>query len=170
MPGKHAPGSSRSFYLSLAKAASGAIAVVALIAVVVVVALQSGDEEPQARGTRPPAATASPAASPTAAPTAAPSPTRTPSEITVAVLNGTTRPGLARGTADRVRREGYKVVTVGNAEEPAERSTIFYRSGARADALALQVKFPEFGAVEQAGPALAREALLTLVIGADFPT
>jgi polyisoprenyl-teichoic acid--peptidoglycan teichoic acid transferase len=43
-------------------------------------------------------------------------PTPTPEVATVAVLNGTTRAGLAGATADLLREQGFDVVRVGNAD------------------------------------------------------
>jgi LytR cell envelope-related transcriptional attenuator len=172
VPGKHAPVSSRSFALSLARAVSGALAVVAVIVVVAVLALRSGDNK--AAEPRTPRVEASPthraSPRPTPGPTLSPSPAgaRAPSEVTVVILNGTKRSGLARRTAERLRQAGYDIVDTGNA--PAtDQSTIFYASGARADALALSRRFPELGVLETADTAMARRARLTVVLGADFP-
>jgi cytoskeletal protein RodZ len=171
VPGKHAPVSSRSFFLSLARAASGALAVVAVIVVVAILATRSGDDNPAPRTPRVESSpTRRAAPSPTPAPTPTPSAVaaRDPSEVTVLVLNATTRSGLARRTAERLRQAGYDIVDTGNA--PAtDQSTIFYAPGARADALALSRRFPELGVLETATKAMARRARLTVVLGADFP-
>jgi hypothetical protein len=168
MPGKHAPASPKSFYLSLARSGSGVAVVVALIVLVAVFAVRSGGEpEPKRASTATGAPTGAPTAEATVRPTLSPEQSPGP-EATVSVLNGTTRAGIARRTADRVRKAGYTVVRVGNTT-PRDTSTIFYALGAREAALALQKDFPEFGALEEATPAQAREATLTLIIGADFP-
>ena len=60
------------------------------------------------------AAPAAAAAKPTAAPTEAPS--VAPGETRVEVLNGSSRPGIALQTADRLREKGFQVVAVGNAD------------------------------------------------------
>lgn len=43
-----------------------------------------------------------------------PSPTLAPAQVEVQVLNGTLRAGLARRTADELRRDGFRVQRVGN--------------------------------------------------------
>jgi hypothetical protein len=56
-------------------------------------------------------------------------------DVTVAVLNGTTTPGLARRVADEVRGGGYKLGTVANAtEQNRSATTIQFVDGAREDA------------------------------------
>ncbi|MFJ1653759.1 LytR C-terminal domain-containing protein [Streptomyces sp. NPDC088337] len=58
-----------------------------------------------------------------ASPTASPSPTNAaralpkPGQITVNVLNATPRSGLAKQTADELKRRGFRIGQVGNASE-----------------------------------------------------
>ena len=55
---------------------------------------------------------------------------------TVAVLNATTVPGLARGVANRLQNAGERIGNVTNASDQTRRSTtIEYKAGHRADAL-----------------------------------
>jgi hypothetical protein len=173
MPGKHAPRSVLSFYLSLARAVAGALAAVGVLVAVVLVLLNlvlgRGESPPSALPTVEGAPAASPEATLPTLETPTPSPTGTalaPGRVTVAVLNGTTRRGLAAATAERIRRAGYRVVDVGNAPR-TEESTIFYRPGARAEALAFQERFPEFGVLQESTQ--TGQAMLRVVIGADFP-
>lgn len=172
MAGNHAPASPWSFYLSLGRAVAGALAAVGLIVALTLVA--TGRGTPATRG--PGAATSpSPTPTPTATPGAAttPAPEVTPTvlpadRVTVAVLNGTSRSRLAARTAARVRAAGYAVTTVGNAARIAK-STIFYRADSRAEAEAFQRSFPQFTVLKEAPSGLATNAILTAVIGADFP-
>lgn len=177
MPGKHAPGSPRSFYFSVARAVGAGIAIVAVVAGVVLVAF-GGDGE-KAAGTSTPSptltATSSSSPSPSATATATPTATASPSpaastlastQITVEVLNATTTPGLAAATRERVTAAGYRVTRVGNAPTVAS-STIYFRRGMRAEAAALQRLFPEFGALAEAQG--GQTVMMRMVIGSDFP-
>jgi hypothetical protein len=58
--------------------------------------------------------------------------------VTVAVLNGTTVPGLARGVANRIQSKGFKIGNVTNATDQSRSATIVeYEPGHRAEALAV---------------------------------
>lgn len=171
MPGKHAPESSASFIVSLSRAVGGALAAVAVMAILVVALLNRGNaEEPGA------AIITSPSSSPSRTASASPkpstlSPSPTPSvlatrKVTVQVLNGTPRTGLAAATAQEIEKAGYKLAGTGNAAR-SEKSTIFYRKGRRAEALALQEKFPDFTVLDEAPS--SQTAILRLVLGLDWP-
>jgi hypothetical protein len=172
MSGKHAPSSARTFYLSLGRSVGGALAAVGIMVALVLVVLNGGndsragspaiDTSTRSSPSPTPSATNSPSPTPSAAPTVLP-----PGRVTVAVLNGTSRGGLAQGTADRIKRAGYPVVTVGNNSAPEETSTIFYRPDAREEAVAFQQRFPEFTALKES--TRLGNAILRAVIGADFP-
>jgi LytR cell envelope-related transcriptional attenuator len=176
MPGKHAPASPRSYYVSLARALGAALGAVALMVIAVVILLsRGGDKDPAASPAISPRATAStkspsprPSASPTVSPTAtSSSATLAPSKVTVNVQNGTARSGLAKDTAAKIREKGYQVTQVNNAGSSFSKSTIFYRKGAKDEALAFQRTFPEFTVIKEATG--SQTALLRVVIGADYP-
>lgn len=57
---------------------------------------------------------------------AIPSPAR---RVTVEVLNGTTRSGIARSATRRLRRHGLDVVYFGNAEERVDSTRVVVRRG-----------------------------------------
>jgi hypothetical protein len=173
MPGKHAPESPATFILSLSRAVGGALAAVAVMTILVVALLNRGSAEPQGQG---PTIT-SPSASPTrtASPTPTPTPTVTatptrdplrPSRVTVQVLNGTARTRLAAATAQDIERAGYRLAGVGNTARTAK-STIFYREGRRAEALAFQASFPDFTVLREATG--SQPGILRVVLGADWP-
>lgn len=172
MPGKHAPESSASFILSLSKAVGGALAAVAVMTILVVALLNRGDAEPQSQGPtvlEPTGTAAATSPSPTpSSPTPKPSPTvLAPNKVTVQVLNGGTgRTGLAAQTAQEIEKEGYKLAGTGNAPR-TDKSTIFYRKGHRAEALAFQRLFPDFTVLEEAPS--SQSPILKVVIGADWP-
>lgn len=175
MPGKHAPESPRSYYVSLARALGAALGAVALMVVAVVILLSRGDgtkqagsptvsSNPTASRSASPRASRTPTVSPSASPTSS---TLAPSKVSVRVENGTSRNGLAARTADKIRAEGYNVTGTGNAGASFAKSTIFYRPGARDEALAFQETFSEFTVLRQASG--SQSALLRVVVGSDYP-
>jgi hypothetical protein len=119
--------------------AIGAIVVVAIVAVVLLTgALGGGDtttQSPNTIGT--PSADSNADESPTkttsksATPAAAPA----PGSYTVAVLNGTTVPGLARGVANRLQNTKFKIGNVTNAATQDRSATLVeFAPGHRAEA------------------------------------
>src|ERR687892_217408 len=145
MPGKHASASPRSFYLSLARA----LGAVALMVIAVLVLVNRGDGKSDRSL---PIVASSPTRSTSPSPTvSSPSPTPTPTRtvlpanrVTVDVLNGTSRTGLARDTAEKIEAEGYQIGEVATQRPPIAESTLYYRPGRRAEALAFREAFPEF--------------------------
>lgn len=185
MSGKHAPASPASFVLSVARAVAGALAVLGIIVGFAVVAVGSRTSNPPGPGTSPSivgSASPSPSATPLATPDGATTPTAEPvsdpslrpkSAVIVAVLNGTQRNGVARALSDKLRAGGYSVRPPGNG--PAtEATTIYYRSGSKADAEALRRAFMNYLSARRVvrapagGPAVS-SATVTVVIGSDYP-
>ena len=174
MPGKHAPASPRSFYLSLARALAAALGAVALMVIAILVLLNRGDGKDEGAL---PVVSSSPTRSTSPSPTVSPSPTPTATKsvlpvnrVTVQVLNGTTRTGLARDTAKKIEDEGYKIVgQPGNQRPPIDKSTIYYRPGRHAEALAFQEAFPEFTVVREL-KSLPSSTILRVVTGGDYPS
>lgn len=173
MPGKHAPKSGLSFYLSMGRATGGVFAAIALVVIITVVAFGGRDRMPKT-STAPTTPATRSGGSPSATPATAPSPTptpavRSPSQITVAVLNGSGRTGIAHRTADQATAAGYQVKKVGNTDAAARVSTIYYRPGFQAAAKALQRRFPGFTQVKPAGSGVPSDVMITMVIGEDYP-
>ena len=174
MPGKHAPASPRSFYLSLSRALGAALGAVALMVIAVLVLTNRGDGKSEGSL---PIVSSSPTRSTSPSPTvSSPSPTPTASRsilpanrVTVEVLNGTTRSGFAADTAEKIEAEGYDIGEVGNQRPPVEESIIYYRPGRRAEALAFQETFPDFTVLRELRT-LPSGTILRVVIGADYPT
>ncbi|HVL33708.1 MAG TPA: LytR C-terminal domain-containing protein [Actinomycetota bacterium] len=185
MPGKHAPASPRSFYLSVARAVAGGLTAVALIVLIIMVAAGSGGDgrstlagdpttspSPTVSASPSPSEIPTPDISPTVStsPTAANSAVRPPSKVKVVVLNGTTRPGLAARVASELEDAGYNVLRPGNANFRAEESAIYYRDGFRDEARAMARKFPKLGRAREATARTTTvDANITVVVGADYP-
>lgn len=169
MPGRHAPKSPLSFYLSLAKAVGGVLGVLALIAAIPLVFTGNNNKAPKPIARE----TARPSLSPSPSLSISPSPTpsiHSPSQITVSVLNGSGRSGLARRTALQVRAAGYVVKDddIGNAAA-TKVSTIYFQPAFEAEALALQRRFSGFTQVRPATRTVPANVMLAMIIGADYP-
>jgi hypothetical protein len=134
LPPDDEPGRSRGALF----AAIGALLVVAIVAVVLLTGVLGGDDEPATQATKTvpsvseesgngPTSTTSTTKKPSAAPE--------PGTYTVAVLNGTTVPGLARGVANRLQNAKYKIGNVTNAATQDRSATLVeYAAGHRAEA------------------------------------
>ena len=145
-----------------------------VVAVIVLLSRGGGTDQTGSPAITPRASvtTKSPSPRPTTTRTTSPSPTPTastfaPAKVTVHVQNGTNRQGLARKTATKIRDEGYQVTTVNNTGVAFTKSTIFYRKGAKDEALAFQETFPEFTVLKEATG--TQSAMLRVVVGADYP-
>jgi LytR cell envelope-related transcriptional attenuator len=117
-------------------AAIAAIVVVLLVAGVLISGVFSGDGD---SGTQPPSTVSGGAAettpTKTTKTTAQPSATPEPGSYTVAVLNGTTVPGLARGVANRLQNAKHKIGNVTNAATQDRSATLVeFARGHRAEA------------------------------------
>jgi len=105
---------------------------------------------------------------------ATPSETVTPADTTVAVLNGTTIAGLARGVADDLRDGGFKVPDdlVSNAVEQNRSATVVnYAEGAREEARAvaeqIDVGADAIAPVDRNTQTLGGRANVVVIVGAD---
>ena len=173
MPGKHAPESPTSFYLSVARAVGGALVVLGVVALIAIAAVGSNNKKtPKAGSTVTPKATAthSVRVSPTVSATASPS-VHPNSKVTINVLNGTTTAGLARRAGETLSGDGYVVKKVDNCGCGTQSTTtIYYRPGEQADAQALLRKHPELGRIKPVSSSIpfTSSALLTVVLGTDY--
>ncbi len=93
-----------------------------------------------------------------------------PSQVTVAVLNGTTVTGLAADVGDSVEAAGYQLGNVTNSldQERAE-SVVFYAPGAEAEAKQVgeSLKISQREEIDPDTQALAGDASIVVVVGAD---
>jgi LytR cell envelope-related transcriptional attenuator len=170
VPGKHAPESPASFYLSVARAAAGALIVLGVVAVIAVAATGSGGKKPNTQGSTPPP-TVSTSPSPTSTPstTTTPTPTRSSAaKVTVNVFNGTARNGLARALADNLAKAGYVVKRVETYTPHQTNTAIYYQPGDKAEAQALLTAHPELKQILPATSATPTNAILTIILGSDY--
>ncbi|MFP5225498.1 MAG: LytR C-terminal domain-containing protein [Actinomycetota bacterium] len=165
-----------SFYSSVARHIAGAVAVLAVVVLVVVLA--TSDDDGAGIGASTP--DASPTGSAGQEPTASPTPTkdtqstrepRARSEITIVVLNGTARSGLASRTKERLVAAGYTVVRIGNSEEPVDQTTVYFRPGALPEAELVLDDFPDLIRSEKDdGSRVGTDSLITIILGDDYRT
>lgn len=173
-PGKHAPASPASFYASLGRHIFGAVAVLAVVALVIVLATTDDDGAGLAGSTPTAQLSASPSVTPSGEPSesVSPAPARTArprAEITVVVLNGTRRAGLASQAKERLVAAGYTVIRVGNTSAPVAKTVIFHRPGTIPEATVLLDDFPDLIKFEKAaGPDAGSDGLLTVILGDDY--
>ncbi len=95
-----------------------------------------------------------------------------PSQVTAAVLNGTSTPGLAATVASSLKAAGFKVGNVTNASEASVVTTrVLYKKGnsAEAKAVAKQLKIPSrrIAKIDNANASLAGVANVAVVVGKD---
>jgi hypothetical protein len=95
-----------------------------------------------------------------------------PDKITVAVLNGTTIPGLAAQVGDRVDAEGFTLGTVSNASQtqgPRANSVAMYASGHRRDAsqVARKLNIRNIAPIDSNSQSIAGDASVVVIVGSD---
>jgi len=97
-------------------------------------------------------------------------PSTDPSQVTVAVLNGTTMPGLAADIGKTVEAEGYRLGKVTNgADQARAESVVLFAPGARgeAQAVARRLGIGQREPIDAASQQLAGDASVVVVTGAD---
>jgi hypothetical protein len=153
-------------------------AVVGVLAVLVVAGILifgGGDDNPAPK----PNTVAQPAADSTTGANGAAAPSKAPAKVDrkavpLAVLNGTTVTGLARGAADKLTAKGYNepnVVTNDTTNQARPTTQIFYEAKARAAALdvakVLGVATSQVKPMDANARALADRAEVAVFVGAD---
>ncbi|MGI3202022.1 LytR C-terminal domain-containing protein [Streptomyces sp. GLT-R25] len=120
------------------------------------------------------ASAAGPAADCTASPSPSPSPVKAlpkPAQITVNVFNATPRGGLAKDTADELKKRGFKIGDVGNATKTYDKKIkgagIVLGAKAASDA-ALPVLATQLTGAELRTDTRAKPAEVDLILGTAF--
>jgi hypothetical protein len=93
-----------------------------------------------------------------------------PGNVTVAVLNGTTVPGLAAMLSDQIAAAGFKKGTINNfSDQQLAKSVVEYAPGHEAEAKAVgrRVGISQRQPVTERSRALGRDATVIVVAGAD---
>jgi hypothetical protein len=93
-----------------------------------------------------------------------------PGNVTVAVLNGTTVPGLAATLSDEVNAAGFKVGTITNfSDQQLAESLVQYAPGHQAEARAVsrRLGIAQREPVNPSSQALAGDATVIVIAGAD---
>ena len=93
-----------------------------------------------------------------------------PSKVTVAVLNGTTVPGLARQIGDTIEQQGFQLGTVTNfIDQQRAESVVLYAPGAEREAadVGRRLKIAQREAIDAESQGQAGDATVVVVAGAD---
>jgi LytR cell envelope-related transcriptional attenuator len=93
-----------------------------------------------------------------------------PADVTVAVLNGTTVPGLAAQLGDKIAGQGFKLGTVtNNFDQERAESVVLFASGAEREAadVSRRLDIAQREPVDPDSQSLAGDATVVVVAGAD---
>jgi len=93
-----------------------------------------------------------------------------PASVTVAVLNGTTVPGLAAQMGDRVEADGFSLGTVANSsDQQRAESVVLFSPGHEREAVAVGRKLgiAQREPVDPESQGLAGDATVVVIAGAD---
>ncbi|MEA2348434.1 MAG: hypothetical protein QOG62_2221 [Thermoleophilaceae bacterium] len=93
-----------------------------------------------------------------------------PAQITVAVLNGTSVPGLAASIGDTVKAAGFKLGNIDNAPtQAANESAVLYAAGNEpaAQAVAKELDIAQVGQIDAGTQTQAGNAQVVVVVGPD---
>jgi hypothetical protein len=154
--------------MRIALLAAGGVALIVLIVVLATSVFGGGSSKPVRNQVEP-----TPGSSSQSSSAAGSSASVVPSSVTVAVLNGTSVPGLARTVANSLQRDGYQIGTVTNAPvQQHSATTVAYgsggRSAARAVAQAIGVDPTTIGPEDTGTRSIAgRQASVVVTVGAD---
>lgn len=96
-----------------------------------------------------------------------------PGKVTVAVLNGTTVPGLAKQVGDKVAAQGFRLGTVANTadqEQQRAESVVLFAPGHRNEARAVsrRLSISQRQPIDPGSQALAGDATVVVIAGADL--
>jgi LytR cell envelope-related transcriptional attenuator len=95
-----------------------------------------------------------------------------PAKVTVAVLNGTTVPNLAKQVGDELASQGFQVGTVANTadqEQQRAESVVLFAPGHKSEARAVgrRLSINQRQPIDAASQALAGDATVVVIAGAD---
>ncbi|MEJ7716188.1 MAG: LytR C-terminal domain-containing protein [Thermoleophilaceae bacterium] len=93
-----------------------------------------------------------------------------PASVRVAVLNGTTVPGLAAQIADSVEKQGFKLGTVTNFnDQQRAESVVLYAPGAEREAAEVgrRLKISQREPIDAESQGVAGDATVVIVTGQD---
>jgi hypothetical protein len=108
---------------------------------------------------------------PSPGPSGSPTPTATRKArvkgVTVLVLNGTTRKGLAAEVSRTLENAGYKAKVPGNARS-TRRTTVYYRGDSLPEAQLIVRKYFPDALLRRAPASVPDDVRVQIVLGADF--
>ncbi|MFT3864781.1 MAG: LytR C-terminal domain-containing protein [Solirubrobacterales bacterium] len=92
-----------------------------------------------------------------------------PGEIEVAVLNGTSVPGLAATYGDKVEKKGFELGAVTNSDSSFETSVVMFKKGSKPEAkeVAKQLQISELEPMSSEVAQVSGTANVSVVVGED---
>jgi hypothetical protein len=92
-----------------------------------------------------------------------------PGEIEVAVLNGTSVPGLAATYGDKVEKKGFELGAVTNSSESFESSVVMFKQGRKPEAkeVARQLQITKLEPMSNEVAQVSGEANVSVIVGED---
>jgi hypothetical protein len=110
--------------------------------------------------------------SPTSSPSVSPSPSklrkpRPKGQVTIKVLNGTTKNFFAAQVTESLKNDGYKVTTPGDFAQKIQTTIIYYQSDSLPEAQRLQRQRFQGSELKPAPATLSSDIDLEVILGAD---
>jgi hypothetical protein len=92
-----------------------------------------------------------------------------PGEIEVAVLNGTSVPGLAATYGDKVEKKGFELGAVTNSSSSFENSVVMFKQGRKPEAkeVAKQLQIKKLEPMSKEVAQVSGEANISVIVGED---
>jgi hypothetical protein len=171
LPGKHESGGRRAFYLSMATSTLRGLILVALV-VLGFLGLTKLFPQNTSLGVTPGSSSISTPHAPGVSPSVSTSPTksrkaRPKGHVTVLVLNGTSKTGLAAVVRERLQGDGYKTKTPSNYSQKIQTTIIFYQSGFLPEAQRLLRQRFAGSELKPAPASIPSDVDLEVILGAD---
>jgi hypothetical protein len=170
LPGKHESGGKKAFYLSMATSTLRGLILVALV-ILGFLGLTKLFPQNTSLGVTPGSSSVTsppPGSSPSASPT--PTKSRKPrpkGQVTVLVLNGSTKNFFAAQVSQSLKDDGYKVRTPDDYPQKIQTTIIYYQSDSQPEAQRLQRQRFQGSDLKPAPATLSSDIDLEVILGAD---
>jgi hypothetical protein len=171
LPGKHESGGRKAFYLSMATSTLRGLILVALVALGFL-GLTKLFPQNTSLGVTPGSSSITSPRSPGATPSASTSPSKTrkprpKAQVTVLVLNGTSRNFFGAEVSQSLKDDGYKVKTPQTYSKKIQTTIIYYQSDSLPEAQRLQRQRFQGSELKPAPATLSSDIDLEVILGAD---
>jgi LytR cell envelope-related transcriptional attenuator len=171
LPGKHEPTSKRSLYLSVATSTLRGIILVGLV-VLGILGLTKLFPENASLGVTPGSTRTTAPSTGSSSPSPTPTPTksrkaRPKGQVTVLVLNGTSKTGEASLVTERLKQDGYNVKNPANYTTKVQTTIIYYQADSFPEAQRLQRQRFAGAELKPAPATIPQDVDLEVIVGAD---